>query len=154
MNFYEKRRDLVAELIRKRFGSEKGAYAKFGEKVKIAESTVSRWFSTPGSKGHRRIGEEVARHIEDKCDLPRGSLVMPELGLPLEKRSKASSQAPTGTLEASEPLIDADLLGDFSNLRSDVQSVIRDAARAAVRALVVGHTTANGGDQRRKKSTG
>jgi hypothetical protein len=44
----------------------------FGERVEVAEQTVSRWFQK--GDGRKNIGEKVARRIESKLCLPRGWL--------------------------------------------------------------------------------
>lgn len=78
MYFYDRRKDLVLDLIRKEFGRGKGAYAAFADDSGIAATTVSRWFMN--GEGRRNIGEEVARRIENKYRLSPGSLVFPESG--------------------------------------------------------------------------
>lgn len=59
----------ITAVLQKRFG---------GKKVSLAEAIgknpviVQRWFSS--GKGHRNLGDKVAREAEDKLNLPRGWL--------------------------------------------------------------------------------
>lgn len=69
MNVYQQRQAKVAVIIRDKFGDEK---VQFADAVGIAASTVSRWFMS--GKGRKNIGEDSARKIEGKLNLPQHSL--------------------------------------------------------------------------------
>jgi hypothetical protein len=76
MDYYRLREKRVLALIHKQHGKGRGAFVAFAGEFGIAPSQVSRWFM-PG-ENRRNIGEDMARRIEDKYNLDRGYLVMPE----------------------------------------------------------------------------
>ena len=74
MDIYEARRLAVLELIRSRFA---GKQVAFVEATGIPASYVSRMLKQPGEATRKRIGEDIARKIEDKLGLKADAVVSP-----------------------------------------------------------------------------
>ena len=87
MDIYEARRLAVLELIRSRFA---GKQVAFVEATGIPASYVSRMLKQPGDRTGKRIGEEIARRIEDKLGLPGDAVVSPS---PLQGSQGETRQA-------------------------------------------------------------
>lgn len=77
MGYHELRQERVRALIRDRCKNKKSIFAR---DTGIDPTIVSRWFMK--GAGRKNIGEELARLIEGTYELPKGSLVMPELTSP------------------------------------------------------------------------
>lgn len=67
MNVYEIRRALLAQLIEKRFD---GSQADFARASGISPTYVTRMLKDDTSPSRKRIGEGLARQIEDRLNLP------------------------------------------------------------------------------------
>ena len=67
MNVYEIRRARLAQLITKRFD---GSQADFARASGISPTYVTRMLKDDASPSRKRIGEDLARQIEDRLNLP------------------------------------------------------------------------------------
>lgn len=85
MTSYEQRQEKIEGIIRDKYG---GVIARFAHAVEIAPSTVSRWFMK--GKGHKNVGEDVARDIESKLKLPKYSLDGDDIAVITERRQQPS----------------------------------------------------------------
>lgn len=72
MNLYSLREERVRQLIRTLF---EGKQVVFAKAVDIDSTTVSRWFMK--GRGRKHIGDRSAEKIEEKLNLPIGSLLSP-----------------------------------------------------------------------------
>lgn len=71
MDLYDIRRERLREVMRRDHGDSQVALANA---LEIAPTYVSRMFSLPGKKGHKRISGDFARQMEQKLYLARGYL--------------------------------------------------------------------------------
>lgn len=74
MDIYEARRLAVLELIKARFDGHQGGFALAAD---ISPSYVSRMLKPEGDAARKRIGEDIARKIEDRLRLAADTLVSP-----------------------------------------------------------------------------
>lgn len=72
MDLFSLREERVKQLIRTQF---EGKQVVFAKAVDIDPTTVSRWFMK--GPGRKRIGDRSAEKIEQKLNLPTGSLLSP-----------------------------------------------------------------------------
>ncbi len=66
----EVRRENVRDLIR----SERTSVRRLAQQMDFTPATVYQWLSPPSSVGHRSISENMARVLEERLQLPTGSL--------------------------------------------------------------------------------
>ena len=74
MDIYEARRLAVLELIKSLFSGHQGDFARAAD---ISPSYVSRMLKPEGDAARKRIGEDIARKIEDRLRLAADTLVSP-----------------------------------------------------------------------------
>lgn len=66
---YETRRDRLRDAARDTFGP-KWKQRQLGERLGVDANYISRILSKPGRSGHKKIGEELARKLEDLLNKP------------------------------------------------------------------------------------
>lgn len=109
MDKYDIRRENLQALIDREFGPRAwGAKAKFAKRLEKQPDYISRCLYPPGKPGAKNVGEDLAREIERKFNLPMYSFDSPNLGdherievdgLPAPLAQKINSYRPVISVE-------------------------------------------------------
>ena len=102
MNVYEIRRARLAQLIEKRFD---GSQADFARASGISPTYVTRMLKDDASPSKKRIGEDLARQVEDRLNLPTHWLDnVPERQTPELHASESAAAPYPGRAAPADPL--------------------------------------------------
>jgi hypothetical protein len=137
MDIYESRRLVVQKLIAAKFD---GKQAAFAAAIGRSPSYVSRMLTKEGQgKAMKRIDTKMAQHIEDKLDLPTGTVLSPVIDRAPSPSENAPPAKPAKGFKEPERDTGAQVLLDLEALLPEERATwVAELHRQAERAREIG----------------